>query len=324
MNTPLRAPSTRAAAPPPVRPPVPPARPLLAMPPAMLLLSLAAATLLLAAAPAPLSGQVSDRELEHPPYYAGRKAADTPPAVGHFPVLYQVGAEHEALFDPPGSEGTAVAALLRAMNEYLDGLGATVAIRPGPPPPGSGPDVSFGCPTDPSGECIERDDETAPARAGTRMRLAVTGPSRAWRRWAADALAGAGVDAAVVLTLEVGQYWMRQRGLRGAKVVELGSDHEASLPWLTSLETPVTVLQVTGALVDREGRVRRIGAEGLIARRTAFRLSVLGAQELITDEDVEAVRAGLREDLPGHPVGWKVALRRMLEELTGRAAPPEG
>ncbi|HZA51832.1 MAG TPA: hypothetical protein VE549_13900 [Myxococcaceae bacterium] len=38
-----------------------------------------------------------------------------------------------------------------------------------------------------------------------------------------------------------------------------------SLPWLTSLETPVSVLQLTGALIDRSGQAVRIGAEGSAA-----------------------------------------------------------
>jgi hypothetical protein len=156
-------------------------------------------------------------------------------------------------------------------------------------------------------------------RAGTRMRLAVAGPSRGWRTWASGALEEADLDGALLLTLEVGQHWLKQKGLRGDKVVELGTGHTAQLPWLTSLETPVTVLQLTGALVDREGRVVRIGAEGLLARRTAFRLSVIGAQELVTNEDVERLRESRREDLPGHPLVWQAALHHLMEQLTGKS-----
>jgi hypothetical protein len=95
----------------------------------------------------------------------------------------------------------------------------------------------------------------------------------------------------------------------------------AELPWLTSLETPVAVLQLTGALVGRDGRAIRIGAEGLIARRTGLRFSAVGAQELITDDDVHRLRAARRESMAGAPLVWQVGLRTLVASLLagGRA-----
>lgn len=283
---------------------------------------------LLGAFASPVLAQVSDRDLEKPPYYAGKVPSEIN-RVGHFPVAYQAGGSHEAIFDPAGTPGSPVAVLLEEMNAWLRGAEVTVPLsvpspersehgpdETGRSAPNGPPDVTFGCDPDPSGECVERDPSEALGRSGTRMRLAHTGPSRAWRQWARDAMRDAGVDAAVVLTLEVGQYWIRQKGLRGDKRVELGTGHIRALPWMTSLETPVTVLQLTGALVDAEGRVRRIGAEGLVARRTAFRLSVVGAQELITDQDVDVLRSTRREDLDDHPLAWEAALGALLEGLT--------
>lgn len=89
------------------------------------------------------------------------------------------------------------------------------------------------------------------------------------------------------------------------------------LPWLMSLETPVSVLQLTGALIGRAGRAVRIGAEGLLARRTGIIAAGFGAQALVTDEDVEQLRTRRREDLPGRPLVWQVALRTLVERLTG-------
>ena len=71
-------------------------------------------------------------------------------------------------------------------------------------------------------------------------------PSPAWIAWSDTVMQAAGVEHAVVLTLELGQHWIRQRGWRGTKVVELGTGHEAGLPWLTALDGPVMVLQPTG------------------------------------------------------------------------------
>src|SRR5690348_15158652 len=123
----------------------------------------------------------------------------------------------------------------------------------------------------------------------------------------------------LVITLEVGQYLPRQRGWTGSKEVELGTAHTVGLPWLTSLETPVSVLQFTGAVMDSTGRAQRIGAEGIYARRTRLLVSAVGGQELIGDEDIQRVREERRADLPGQPLAWQVALIQLLEGLTGRA-----
>jgi hypothetical protein len=220
----------------------------------------------------------------------------------------------------------AIAALLDDMNAFLDSLGVTERLVEGgrvsavthaatryPP------DVQFGCVT-PSGapddDCAV-DGDTVLGRNGLRMRPAVGRPSREWTAWMGEVMADAGVERTVVITLEVGQYLIRQRGLRGRKEVELGTSHVAELRWLTSLETPVSVLQLTGARVGPDGEAIRIGAEGLLARRTAFSLSVVGAQELITEEDGELLRSARREDLAGAPLVWRVGLRTLLAQLLG-------
>jgi len=157
-------------------------------------------------------------------------------------------------------------------------------------------------------------------RQNTTMRLAVGRPSTEWITAARAAIDEAGADHALVITLEIGQYWTRQTGLRGAKSVELGTQHIMPLPWLTSLEAPVSVLQLTGALVDREGKAVRIGAEGILARRTSLMGSAVGLQRILRDEDIEQARSLKRDDLPGQPLAWQVALRHLVEQLTGRGA----
>ena len=78
------------------------------------------------------------------------------------------------------------------------------------------------------------------------------------------------------------------------------------------------MLQLTGTLIDRDGRAIRIGAEGLFARRTGVLVTSLGGQELLTDEDVERVRTVRRDELLGRPLVWQAALRNLVAELTGR------
>lgn len=276
---------------------------------------------------ATLGSGVGDRLLTHPPYYAGARldpAVDRQIPTGHLPIVYQAGASHPAIFDP--SHSPAMAELLDALNARLDALGASRRLVEGgrisAVPHGTTgvpPDVQFNCVTE-SGVADDDcaiDPDTALGRGGQTMRLAVGRPSPEWIARTASLMDDAGVERTLVLTLEVGQYLVRQRGLAGRKEIELGTDHVVSFRWLTSLETPVSVVQLTGALVGRDGKAIRIGAEGLLAKRTRMTVSSIGGQELLTDEDVAELLSARREDLPGAPLAWEVGLRTLVERLAG-------
>jgi hypothetical protein len=260
---------------------------------------------------------VGDAQLEHPPWYAGdRVSRDT--RVGHLPVAFQRGAEESPIFEPSGDPGTPIAGLLAEMNRYLDSLGVSTRLEASTAR-GVAPDVRFGCVTDAAGDCAP-DAPGEPVDPNRRtLRLAVGRPSDAWVEALRPIAATAGVERTLFITLEIGQYWTRQRNLRGSKEVELGTRYSVDVPWLTSLETPVTVLQLTGALIAPDGRAVRIGAEGLFPRRTRLLVSAIGGQELLSNEDVERVRTLRREDLPGRPLVWQVALRNLVAQLTGRS-----
>lgn len=275
---------------------------------------------------------VGDAFPEHPPYHAGAPmetvARDTG-RIGHLPIAFQRGASQPPAFDPRDGSGSPLDLLLGEMNAYLDSLGVSVPLVAGRRVSAVAhaatavpPDVRFGCAAEsglPGEDCAERGD-SALGRGRQTMHLAVGRPSPDWVAWLGTVLEETGNTRALVITLEVGQYLMRQEGWRGDKTLELGTGHRARLPWLTSLETPVMVLQLTGVLVDREGRAVRIGAEGFHARRTPLLVSALGAQTLLGDEDVAAARSHRRDDLAGRPLAWKVAMRELVERLTGRGS----
>ena len=272
---------------------------------------------------------VGERYLEEPPYYAGASISaisrDTS-RIGHLPIAFQRGATQPASFDPRDGSGSAIDELLEEMNAFLDSLGASARLVEGRRVSAVAheatthpPDVRFGClpePDMPGEDCAIRGD-SALGRGHQAMRLSVGRPSKEWITWMRGVTDATATRRVLVITLEVGQYLPEQRGFRGTKVVELGSGYTAKLPWLTALETPLSVLQLTGAVVDRDGRAVRIGAEGVFARRTRLLVSTVGAQERLSDEDVEAARTMRRDDLPGHPVAWRVALRELVTRLTG-------
>lgn len=270
---------------------------------------------------ATLNSGVGDRLLEHPPYAAGNGRLSGSDRIAHLPIAYQRGGSQEAFFDPEGEPGTPVAALLRDMNAYLDSLGVSVRLATPEPRHGIRPDVYFGCEQNPGGECVA-DSRDVAVQGRPWMKLAVGRPSETWVTPVRRSLDQAGAGGTLVITLEVGQYWTRQKDVLGRKEVRLGDGYDVPVPWLTSLDQPVSVLQLTGALVGRDGRAVRIGAEGLVARRTSLLVSSVGGQALIRDEDVESLRTKRRDDLPGRPLVWQEALRNLVAELTheGRIA----
>jgi hypothetical protein len=261
---------------------------------------------------------VGDTYLEHPPWYAGRAAAPSARIV-HLPVAYQRGGSHAAFLDPTAGVGSAVGDLVAEMNRWLaENLAGVAAIPASRVPAGVAPDVQFGCEQFTGDECDPREEEVL-GRRGTTLRLAVGRPSADWIAGVRAALDTAQATHALVITLEVGQYLTRQTGVLGKKHLELGTGYTMSQPWLTSLETPVSVLQITGALVNRDGKAVRIGAEGIMARRTSLAGSAIGLQRILRDEDVVEARHLRRDELPGSPLAWQVALRHLVEGLVTQA-----
>jgi len=278
---------------------------------------------LTACAGATLGSGVGDAFLGHPPYYAGSTArASSSTETGHLPIAYQRGGAQAPIFDPSLTDD--MSALLAEMNAYLDSLGTSKRLVEGGKVSAVAhaattrpPDVQFGCVTrsgDADDDCA-LDGDSVLGRDQLRMRLAVGRPSGEWTLWIDQVMADQGVDRVLVITLEVGWYLVRQRGFLGHKELELGTSHVAQLPWLTSLETPVAVLQLTGALVGPGGKALRIGAEGLLARRTGLEISALGAQALISDDDVRQLRSARREDLADEPLVWRAGLRALVSGL---------
>ena len=251
---------------------------------------------------------VSPKLLRRAPYYAGQVASPTL-RIAHLPV--SAGATSGADDAVAAEPGRPAATLLEAMNAYLDSLAVSRRFAPTLAPPRGAPDVSFGCETRGGLEC-----EDAEPNQGNMM-LQVTRASSAWTQWLASELETAEADALVLITLELADYWPRTRGLRAHKEVELGTGYTQDLPWLTAMDEPVQVLQLTGALVGADGKAIRIGAEGLFAKRTRLLLGALGIREMVSDEDVAKLTMLQRDDLPGRPLVWQVALRNLVMQLAG-------
>jgi hypothetical protein len=259
---------------------------------------------------------VAPARLDRPPYYAGDGLLPASAVVAHASITYQLTATGPGAHGPSGRAGSAVAGLLAEMNAYLDELGVSASLsldgvrgRP--------PDVRFGCLSPGRALC----DMAVPGgdrRARPEHWLDVTRPSGAWVDGVARALEAAGATHILVLHLELSEYW--PRALLPVPILELGTDHHQELRWYTDTEAPVQVLQLTGALLDAEGRALRIGAEGLTAATSGLVMTLLAVQRTIGERDVEWLRTAHRDDLPGQPLVWATALRTLVTRLLGAAA----
>jgi len=257
------------------------------------------------------------QSFQRAPYYTGRVASAA--RVAWVPVTYQRGGAQSPHFDPQG--GPAMAQLLDEMNAHLAAVDLGRRLQFPSPLPGTPPDVRLACAMDVAGDCIAADEEPAsPAEQGRSMTLSVEPASGEFSSWIGSALAAAGASHAVMITLEIAPFWPRQTGPRGDKVVDLGSGYSQELPWLTSLDQPLWVIELTGAVLDSTGHVVRAGGEGLLGKRTRFAISAIGGQELVSDDDVAQLRSLRRTDLPGSPLVWHVAMESLVRQLTGKTS----
>jgi len=264
-------------------------------------------TALALAAPVPPLQAASVRgAFDRAPFYDGRSPAAARPA-SHVPVEFR---HDPASLDPTPDRSPALAALLDSLRAELDRIGLTRALGDRRRVPG-GPDVRFGVRRGGTGsDGIPLAPTEADTREPRKMAFEVEGPARPWRDHLRTA-AGDSVRAVVTIQLGFDEYWVRQKDWKGGKQIELGTGRAMPVAWLTSLDDPVQVLQLTGALVTPDGKVTRVGAEGLIARRTGMAASALGAQEVLTEDDLAALSAPGPDGAPA----WRSALRSLVEGL---------
>jgi hypothetical protein len=256
--------------------------------------------------PGTAQGATTRGTFDQPPYYDGRLPA-APEHPAHVPVAFR---DEVASLDPTPAKSKALAALLHSLQAEFARTGVTRALPVAATLEGR-PDVRFGVRrggTGPDG--MPRSATEIDPGEPRRMTFEVEGPSKAWKQGVAAAM---GDSVSVVVSVQLGfdELWVRQKDWKGNKTIAIGTGRAVPVAWLTSLDDPVQVLQLTGAAVDREGKVRRVGAEGLAARRTGMGASVAGLQETLTEDDLRSILGAS----PGEEPVWRVALRQLITSL---------
>lgn len=264
----------------------------------------------------PAAGQNSYRLSGAPFYKTFKKDAMQGPVIVHLPIAIDEKTTSEFFYQ--GRENVLMP-LIAAMNHYLDSLDWSPAIDPALLP-ATGRDA-------PALFVGSAEAETAPPSAGMLreehdtyppMILFLDKPSKAWKKKLAATLDAAGSEYALVCWIGFNEYPKANKGLFQKKVV-LGTGYEPEIRFLSAQDKPVEVLQLTGLVIRRDGEVIRAGAEAFLYEDTPFWAQVLAVSTAIDDGEMrQAVGDHRRDDLPGRPLAWQVALRHLLEQLTGR------
>lgn len=256
----------------------------------------------------------SKHYVDKAPYYHGKANIGHQP-VGHLPVQLDI-----RLAESPwdSTRKALLEKLLQDMNDYLDSLNLTIALPPTNLPAKEAPDIFVGIAASDYDPSHYTEEELWQLEENPRMVLYQYSASKKWKQRIVETAARKPADYILYITLGFSDYRLIQTGWSGKKEVNLGTSYRMPVPWLSDLDTPVEVLHLTGALLNKEGSIERAGAEGIIAKRTGFIFSVFGLREGIPDYDLEKLFAETRrEDLPGKPLAWKVALRNLTAQLLG-------
>lgn len=205
--------------------------------------------------------------------------------------------------------------LIEAINGYLDSLSLVSALPPATLPETGAPYLFVGSSESviapPSSEMLREPHDKYPP-----MVMHLGKPGKSWKAALEQTLGEAGADYTLVFRIGFNEYPKADKGLFKKKVV-LGTGYEPEIRFLSGEPEPVEVLQVTGLLLDRKGNVVRAGAEAFLYEDSPFWVQVLGARTSIDDRTLSRSVTGIRrDDLPGRPPAWKVAMYHLIRQLT--------
>lgn len=231
----------------------------------------------------------------------------------HAPVMFDKEMSEEFFYQ---NREVILQPLMEIMNQYLDSLAWSEPIAVAVQNNGL-PWLFVGsseAETAPPATMMMRDehDEYPP------MALYLDKPTREWRQSFTGMMNEEQADYAILLWLGLTEYPKADKGLFKKKVV-LGTGYEREIRFLSAVDKPVEVLQLTGVLLDKNGNVVRAGAEGFLHEDSPFWVQVLEAGTTVDDRAIRKLfTEEVREDLPGRPLAWKVAVENLVKQLTQR------
>lgn len=152
------------------------------------------------------------------------------------------------------------------------------------------------------------------------MVLHVNKSSKQWKKNYTEKLTASNADYMILIWVGFSEYPKADKGLFKKKVV-LGTGYEREIRFLSAIDKPVEVLQLTGVILNKKGDVMKAGAEVFLHQDTPFWAQVFDMGKAIDDETLQnVILEEKREDLTGQPPAWQVAIYHLMQNLTERPA----
>lgn len=265
----------------------------------------------------PLSAYAQNSyRLDKAPFFKSFKKdkLDEETQIAHLPVV--IDKETTAEFFYQGREKI-LQPLIHEMNRYLDSLAwspvikseSISAISKGTPYLFVGSAGSEIAP--PGADMLQEEYDTYPP-----MIMHVQKPSKEWKAKMAELLAQTDTEYALAFWIGFNEYPKGKKGFFKKKVV-LGTDYEPEIRFLSDELEPVEVLQLSALLIRKDGEIIKAGAEAFLYEDAPFWVQVLEASTSIDDKTIKRSVADIRRnDLPGQPLAWKVAMTHLLNHLS--------
>lgn len=255
----------------------------------------------------------SVKEMNKAPYYDGKKVA-IDGKVGLLPAEYDIRL-YRAFFED--DRKAALEPLLDEIDAFAGKFDMLKPMSIIDLDPEQAPDIYMGnvdAFNSPTSRTSSGEDEDK-----TQMVLYRYAPSKAWKDSLLARAAQENVDYFLYITVGFGEYFLRMKNLLGSKELQLGTGNSEPSKWLSDLDAPADVLQVTGALLDKNGKILRCGAEGIIAKKTGFLKSLIDVQDLISDAEIaKLLNDDRRADLTGEPLKWEAAVQNLIAQVLNK------
>ncbi|MFC1608467.1 hypothetical protein ACFL47_10910 [Candidatus Latescibacterota bacterium] len=152
------------------------------------------------------------------------------------------------------------------------------------------------------------------------MYVYYSNPTGVWKEKFLTMVSNENNDFYLYITIGFSEYFLRNKNILGSKELEIGTGYTEQAKWLSSLDTPSEVLHFTGIVINKEGTILRAGAEGIVAKRPDLFDSIFNLRDPINDEELKKLLTEIRrDDLPGKPLNWQVALQNLVAQLLNRS-----
>lgn len=235
-------------------------------------------------------------------------------AVLHLPVQIDNMTREEFFYQ--GRE-EALQPLIAVFDQYLDSLSWSPRLSPESLPGKGTPTLFVGSSESviapPSAEMLREEFDKFPP-----MVMHVDKPGKSWKTVLEQKLTERKAEYILVFWIGFNEYPKANKGLFKKKVV-LGTDYESEIRFLSGELEPVEVLQISGMLLDKKGEIIRAGAEAFLYEDSPFWVQIFGARTAIDDSTLQkSITEIRRDDLPGRPPAWRVAIYNLVQQLTQR------